>query len=148
MKLRYFLVDASGQLQRVAAAALAELWEGRCQAEELGGPARNEIRLVSLVCDKNLIPKKVYLLRLPLSDGRFTQENYLTLQIFSRSDCVTPNEVIQHHTEGWPPNFFLQLAVAMDVPLESVNVPLGVGGPLFVAAAMRVTLHEAVRYLR
>jgi len=32
--------------------------------------------------------------------------------------------------------------------LAGVNVPLGIGGPLFLAAKLRVTPREALRHLR
>jgi hypothetical protein len=148
MKLRYFVVDPSGQLRKVKKAAVDGLWRGGYRADLLGGAPGNELRLVSVLCDARLLPRKVYLLRLPLSDGWFTEANLLTLRIFSRPDCVTPREVIAHHTAGWPPDFFRQLAVVLDVPLAGLSVPLGIGGPLFTAAKLRVTLREAVRYLQ
>jgi hypothetical protein len=148
MKLRYFIVDHCHQLRKTTQSAILGLWEGRRKADALGVPVGNELRLVSVLCDEKLIPEKVYLLRLPLTQGRFTQEDYLTLQVFTRRDCVTAREVIQHHTDGWPPDFYKQLAVLLDVPLAHLNVPLGVGGPLFMAAAMRVTPTQAIRYLR
>lgn len=148
MKLRYYVLDNKGQLRKAPQAAVLGLWEGRRKADSFGCEGCTELRLVSVLCDVNLIPEKVYLLRLPLTQGRFTQEDYLTLQIFTRRDCVTAREVIQHHTDGWPRDFFQQLAVLLDVPLAQLNVPLGVGGPLFMAAAMRVTPTQAIRYLR
>jgi hypothetical protein len=108
----------------------------------------SELRLISVLCDDRLLPRKIYLLRLPLIDGRFTRESYFTLRIFSMPDCVTPGEVIHHHTEGWPRNFFSQLAVALDVPRKFLEVPVGIGGPLLMAAALRVTPRQALRYLR
>jgi hypothetical protein len=104
--------------------------------------------MVSVLCDRRLLPRKIYLLRLPLTDGWFMEANLLTLRIFSRPDCVTPNEVIEYHTAGWPGNLFRQLAVALDVPVCDLDVPLGVGGPLFMAAKLRVSLQQALRYLR
>jgi hypothetical protein len=148
MRLRYFIVDARGQLRKVSQAAVLGLWEGRLRADALGCPLANEVRLVSVVCGARLLPRKCYVLRLPLSGGRFTEENYLTLRIFARPDCVTDRELFDHHTEGWPHDFFRQLAVALDVPVARLRVPLAVGGPLFLAAAMRLTPQEAVRYLR
>lgn len=148
MRLRYFVVDACGQARRVSPAAVQGLWEGQHGAEELGCPAGNELRLISVVCNSRLQPRKLYLLRLPLTDGRFTPENYLTLRIFARPDCVTPREAFEHHSEGWPSNLFVQLAVALDVPVARLNVPLAVGGPLFLAAAMQVSPRQAIRYLR
>jgi hypothetical protein len=72
----------------------------------------------------------------------------LVLPLFTRPDCVTTDELVHHHTGGWPPDFFRQLAVAMDVPVAALAVPLGVGGPLLLATAMRLSLHQALRYLR
>jgi hypothetical protein len=147
MRLRYFLVDAGGRLQRVSQAAVQGLWEGRLRADALGGAPGNELRLVSVVCDEQLQPRKCFVLRLPLTAGRFLEENYLTLRIFARPDCVTHQELFEHHTAGWPDDFFQQLAVALDVPVARLHVPLAIGGPLFLAAAMRVTPREALRYL-
>jgi hypothetical protein len=148
MKLRYFVVDASAQLRKAPRAAIEGLWKGHYRADQLGCSAANELRLVSVLCDRDLLPRKIYLLRLPLSDGWFTEATLLTLRIFSRPDCVTPREVIAHHTAGWPADFFRQLAVGLDVPVSSLSVPLGIGGPLFTAAKLRVTLREALRYLK
>jgi hypothetical protein len=147
MKLRYFVVDERAQLRRVAQAAVEGLWEGTRRASALGCGSTQELRLVSVVCDENLQPRKIYLLRLPLTDGSFTQEDYFTLQLFTMPDCVTPREVVQHHAEGWPSNLSQQLAVGLDVTVHQLKVPLNVGGPLFMAAAMRVTPQQALRYL-
>jgi hypothetical protein len=148
MRVRYFLVDACGQLRKVSQVSVEGLWEGDLRADSLGCPLANELRLVTVVCDDRLLPRKCYVLRLPLTGGRFTEENYLTLRIFARPDCVTDRELFEHHTEGWPRDFFRQLAVALDVAVARLQVPLAVGGPLFLAAAMRLTPQEALRYLR
>lgn len=148
MKIRYLFVDQQGQLVRIRRSRVEALWRGEIAAAELGCEDQCELRLVSVLCDDQLLPQKIYLLRLPLSDGRFTKENYLTLRIFSMPDCVTPREVIQHHIGGWPVDFFPQLAVAMDVPRRDLNVPLGIGGPLLMAAALKVSPKQAVRFLR
>lgn len=148
MKLRYLVVDRSGRLVRVRRSDIHDLWRGRRSAKELADLPPGEMRLVSVLCDRDLLPQKIYLLRLPLTQGSFTKANYLTLRIFSMPDCVTPREVVQHHTDGWPKDFFLQMAVALDVPRKDLEVPLGIGGPLLMAAAMRVTPRQALRYLR
>ena len=147
MKLRYLVVDGQNRLCLVRRRDVESLWKGRRTAADLGCPAGNEIRLVSALCDERLVPHKIFLLRLPLTEGQFTRENWLTLRIFSMPDCVTPREVIEHHTDGWPRDFFTQLAVALDVPRHTLNVPLGIGGPLLTAAAMRVTPKQALKYL-
>src|SRR5262249_27241509 len=115
MKVRYLIVDGNGRLHLAKRALVEALWEGVIPASMLGSAAASELRLVSVLSDKDLLPRKIFLLRLPLTAGEFRKENYLTLRIFSRSDCVTPKEVVKHHTEGWPKDFFSQLAVALDV---------------------------------
>jgi hypothetical protein len=148
MRLSYFVVDGQGTLRKARRADIEGLWHGTHRAEDLGCPAANEMRLVSVLCDRRLTPHKIYLLRVPLTDGRFTEAHLLTLRVYSRPDCVTPQEVVEHHTAGWPRDFFRQMAVALDVPIQSLTVPLGVGGPLFMAAKLRVPLREAIHYLR
>lgn len=148
MKLRYLYVDRQGQLTVIRRAQVEALWQGSLGADELSGPDLHELRLVSVLCDARLVPQKIFLLRLPLTDGHFTRENYRTLRSFSMPSRVTAHEMFVHHTEGWPSDFFRQMAVALDVPKAFFDVPLGIGGPLLMAAAMRVPPREAVRYLR
>jgi hypothetical protein len=147
MKVRYLIIDRNGALTRVSKAQVQDLWNGRISACDLGAAGGNEVRLITVLLDRKLLPKKIYLLRLPLTAGMFTRHSYLTLRIFAAPDCVTPSEMFQHHSEGWPGDFFPQLAVALDVTGEQLNVPLGIGGPLLMAAAMKVTPREAIRYL-
>ena len=148
MKLRYFVVDRQHQVRKASSAAVQGLWRGRHGAEALGCPAGHQLLLAGVVCDDNLIPEKVFLLRVPLLDGWFTLESQLTLQAFAMPDCVTPREAVRHHTEGWPANLAQQLAVALDVPLSSLRVPFEVGGPLFSAALMRPSPRQARRHLQ
>ncbi|HLJ97109.1 MAG TPA: hypothetical protein VKU02_28350 [Gemmataceae bacterium] len=148
MKLRYFVLDQNGQLRKASQAAVQALWEGRLQVDALGCARKHEVHLVSVVCTSRLLPRKVYLLRLPLEEGSFTEESYLVLQAFTRPDCVTRQEAIAHHTEGWPPNLFQQLAVALDISVASLSVPLAIGGPLLLASALEVTPRQALRRLR
>jgi hypothetical protein len=148
MKLRYLFVDRRGHLTIIRRAQVEALWQGRIGAGELDGPDLHEIRLVSVLCDKRLVPQKIFLLRLPLTRGRFTHLNYRTLRSFTMRSRVTAREMFNHHSEGWPRDFFPQLAVALDVPRNFLDVALGIGGPLLMAAAMRVQPRQAVRYLR
>ena len=148
MKLRYFVVDQKGQLQKASQAGVKGLSQGRRRVEALGCQTMHELRLVSVVCDADLLPVKIYIFRLPLTDGLFTEDNRLTLQLLAMRNCATTDDVVKHHTEGWPADFFRQLAVVLDVPLARLQIPLGLGGPLFTAAAMRVTTQKALRDLR
>lgn len=84
---------------------------------------------MSVVCDTKLLPRKIYLLRLPLGGGQFTEASYLTLLGFTRPECVTQEDLATHSTEGWPGDFFRKLAVALDVPIAALDVPFGIGGP-------------------
>jgi len=148
MKLRYLCVDRDNQLVLMRRSMVRELWKGRLWAGELGDLAENEMRLVSVLCNVRLVPMKIFLMRLPLTDGYFTRRNYRTLQVFTMPNCVTPREVVQHHIAGWPRDFFPQMAVALDVPRSFLDVPMGIGGPLMTAAAMRVSPGQALRYLK
>src|SRR5437763_12289962 len=87
MKLRYLIVDRQGRLMLAQRALVEALWEGVVPAQMLGSDDTNELRLVSVLSDKKLLPRKIYLLRVPLTNGEFRKENYLTLRIFSRPDC-------------------------------------------------------------
>src|SRR4051794_24114545 len=113
MKLRYLYVDRHGHLTIIRRAHVEALWQGRLGADELDGPDGNELRLVSVLCDARLVPQKIFLLRLPLTDGYFTRANYRTLRSFSMPSRVTAREMFIHHSDGWPPDFFPQLAVAL-----------------------------------
>ena len=148
MKLRYLVVDTDAQLLRTRRCEIESLWQGRRRAHDLGCEQLHELKLVSVLCDAQLLPQKIYLLRLPLCDGRFTRANYRTLRTFSRPGLVTARELFLHHIEGWPHDFFVQLAVALDVPRAHLDVPLGIGGPLMMAAALRLPPTKAIRYLR
>jgi hypothetical protein len=147
MKLRFFVLDPQGRLCRVSQSVIKRLCRGHADSVALGCPGARELRLVSAICDDELQPQKLFLVRLPLTQGRFTYENYLVLQAWSRPDCVTAAEAFGHHTEGWPADFFPQIAVALDVPVTALNVPLGIGGPLW-SLARDVGLRPLPRHLR
>jgi hypothetical protein len=148
MKLRSFVVDGEGQIRKISQLAMEGLWDGRVRAVELGCLGKTELRLVSVLCDDRLQPRTIYLLRVPLSDGLCTSESQLTLQIFTMRDCVTPREVVQHHGCGWPLDLRRQLAIALDVPLARLDIPMRVGGPFFLAAAMGVSPQDTLQFLR
>ena len=50
-----------------------------------------------------------------LSNCFFTSRNYRTLRSFTMPSQVTAREVFRHHSDGWPRDFFTQLAVVLDV---------------------------------
>ena len=68
MKLRYFVIDGQGRLRKAAQAAVRALWDGGLGATALGCAAGNELRLVSVVCDDDLLPcKATYCVCRPLA---------------------------------------------------------------------------------
>lgn len=148
MKLRYLIVDGDNQLRLVPRAQVEAIWRGEAHASEFGCADLTELRLVSVVCDRRLVPDRIFLLRIPLTDGIFTRQNYRALRSFTMPSRVTAQEVFQHHSEGWPSDFFTQLAVAFDVPRSALEVPFGIGGPLLIAAALKISPKLATRYLR
>ena len=148
MKLRYLIVDDDNQLKLIRRRQVEAIWQGRVRVARFGSTDRTQFRLVSVVCDDRLVPQRIFLLRLSLTDGYFTQRNYRTLRSFTMPDQVTAREVFRHHSEGWPGDFFTQMAVALDVPLDMLEVPFGIGGPLLIAAALKISPTSAVRYLK
>jgi hypothetical protein len=148
MKMRYFFVDSGGQLRKASQAAVRALWNRERRATELGCPDPDELRLISVACDGDLLPRKVYLLRLPLAQGWFSLESELRLQMHAQADLFPPEEAVRHHLEGWPRDLGVQLAVALDVPQSHLAGVMAVGGPLFEAAARRLTPAQALRFLR
>ena len=100
---------------------------GAGASQGAGQPQQDRAALVSVLCDDNLHPHVIYVLRVPLTDGVCTAESQLTLQIFTMRDCVTSRELVEHHGAGWPADLRRQLAIALDVPLARLCVPLRVG---------------------
>ena len=148
MKMRYLLVDGDQQLQLIPRMQVESIWRGDTHVSDFGCTDWTELRLISVLCDDQLLPERIFLLRMALTDGYFTRRNYRTLRSFAMPSRVTAREMFQHHSDGWPRDFFLQLAVALDVPRKLLNVPFGIGGPLLVAAALRVSPRVATRFLK
>jgi hypothetical protein len=148
MNMQYLLVDGDEQLRLIHREHVEAIWRGRLPASAFGCHDATELRLVSVLCDKRMLPQRIFLLRLALTDGYFTRRNYRTLRSFVNPRRVTAREMFQHHSEGWPSDFFTQLAVALDVPRSCLDVPFGIGGPLMVAAALRVSPRVATRFLK
>ena len=148
MKMRYLLVDGDQQLQLISRRQVESIWRGDTHVSHFGCTDWTELRLVSVMCDDQLLPQRIFLLRMALTDGYFTRRNYRTLRSFAMPSRVTAREMFQHHSDGWPSDFFLQMAVALDVPRKLLNVPFGIGGPLLVAAALRVSPRVATRFLK
>ena len=148
MKLRYLIVDGNNQLKLIRRAQVEAIWSGHVPASQYGCGDLTELRLISVVCDGRIFAtSRIYLLRIALTDGYFTRRNCRILRSFAMPSRVTAQEMFEHHTEGWPTDFFTQLAVALDVPRTLLDVPFGIGGPLLIAAALRISPKSAARYL-
>lgn len=148
MKLRYLIVDGNNQLTLIRKNEVEAIWRGESCVSAFGCTDLTELRLISVVCDRRLLPQRIFLLRMGLTDGYFTRRNYRTLRSFTMPSRVTVQEAFHHHSDGWPTDFFTQMAVALDVPRAMLDVPFGIGGPLLIAAALQISPRNAARYLR
>ena len=147
MTLRFFGLDRRGRLRKARPRHVAALLGGRLSAAVLGCPRVSPLGLVTAVCDGRLRPRAVYLLRVPLTGGRFTAADELAVRALASPDCVTPHEAAAHHGAGWPADLVRQLAVALDVPVAGLGVPFAAGGPALVSVVDRVPLRHAARRL-
>jgi hypothetical protein len=134
MGLCHFAVGTAGRLFAVRPGAVRGLLAGELGAAAFGDPGGREVRLVTVERDEALWPTAVYLLRVPLTGGRFAADGYLLLRALSDPALVTPAEAERHHTAGWPADLVRQLAVALDVPVSGLAVPFAAGGPVLAAA--------------
>ena len=148
MKMQYLIVDGNQQLRLIRRADVEAIWRGEASVTEYGAGDLSELRLVSVVCDRRLLPQRIFLLRMPLTAGYFRRRNCRALRSFTMPSRVTVHEAFQHHSDGWPCDFFTQLAVALDVPKAMLDVPFGIGGPLLIAAALRISPKRAARLLK
>ena len=69
MKLRYLIVDNQNQLKLIRRDEVEAVWRGQVPASEIGCTDLTELRLVSVVCDNDTLPERIYLLRIALTDG-------------------------------------------------------------------------------
>ncbi len=140
MKISHFMLDANGQFRTLRCQQVREILAG-CRTPNVIG---YELQLATAVCNEDLTPHGIYLLRLPLTDGVFTADDRFVLQAFSRPDCVTAAEVALHHLSGWPRDLMSQLAVALDVSVAQVEQTLEVCGPVFLAAVKGISVDRAM----
>lgn len=145
MKIRHFVLSKHAQLRKLGRRAVHEILSGRVCARAFDSGLAREMALVSVVCDDDLLPTHIYMLRVPLTDGTFTPTDRLVLRAFTREDCVTPGEAVRHHLSGWPADLIRQLAVALDVPVAGLDALLDVGGPALVSALTGVSIRRAAR---
>jgi hypothetical protein len=143
MRLRFFAADRRGRLRKVRPRHADGLINGRISAAVLDCRGIRDLHLLTVLCDGRLRPRAVYLLRVPLTGGRFTAADELALRALASPACATPHEAATHHAAGWPADLVRQLAVALDVPLSGLAVPFAAGGPVLDAVVSRVPLRPA-----
>jgi hypothetical protein len=134
MGLCHFAAGPNGRLFAVRPGAVRGLLAGDLGAAAFGDHGGREVRLVTVERDGALLPTAVYLVRVPLTDGRFAEDGYLLLRALADPTLVTPAEAERHHRSGWPADLVRQLAVALDVPVAGLAVPFAAGGPVLAAA--------------
>src|SRR5690242_1957798 len=114
----FFVLGRDSRLRRVRVDTVRALVAGR-------QPTRlDELRLLTVALDPDLLPTALYLLRAPLTGGRLTDADARTLRALATPGWVTPAEAAAHHGFGWPRDLARQLAVALDVPVSHLPVPL------------------------
>jgi hypothetical protein len=173
LRCRYFAFDRHDRLRRVhrrlveAAWDNAGLWCPDMPSDPLGDPAVKDrlvgadlrrltggdgLRLVTVLLDRKGRLKRHYYLRVPLDeDGdivRGTRALCMQAQIDLRRFRSSPALQQMVGSNGWPSDFYQQLAVAIDVPVREVDARFGgLGGPLGLAAALNIGIEHAVKML-
>ena len=148
MLLSYFVVDTKHQLRRVDRDLVEEVWEGICRADALGHDVGQELRILSVLCDEEeLQPQMCFFVKADLSEGRITEK--------SRTEAYEAMTVHQKQTDekllppsqfaGWPVDWQMQLAVALDVPAIQLR-RIGVGGPLLMADLWGFSIDRILEY--
>lgn len=161
MRVRYFLVEESGEVQRAAQAAVEGAWEASRPLDDLAG--QRNVGIVTVLCDDSYRPIQCFMTRVQVVDGRITDESrdqahhawfLLRPPIPIPGTPSAPREDPRSHPSvvfqlsNWPPTDHLrrQLAIALDVPLELVPDDLYIGGPLIAALQCDITIRQAMTY--
>src|SRR3989442_917207 len=96
MNMQYLLVDGNNHLRLVHREHVEAIWRGRVQVAQFGCADPTELRLVSVMCDKRLLPQRIFLLRMALTEGYFTRRNFRALRSFAMPSRVTVREMFQY----------------------------------------------------
>jgi hypothetical protein len=154
MKLRFFFIE-SNTVQRAAQSRVLAAWERRKPWDQSTGT--QDLKLITAVCDDNLHPVHVYLLKLSLEDGWISEQsrqNSVKLIIAqerwgggNKKQRAAWIAELRQHVQDMPPDWGNQLAAALDVPVyELVNANHTVGGPLPVSLQMDISVQELLLY--
>ena len=150
MKVRYFAIDKAGQLRKAPQAAIEGLWSGDRKADDLPFEIPNDFRLLTALCDENLLPRLIFFLRLNLHRGKITeasrQLSYQTVTHHRPEPLPNANQpALAFQVAGWPTDWQHQLAVALDVPIDSLS-NIGIGGPLPASDLLGVSIKGSLKY--
>lgn len=147
MELLYFVVDRDDQLRRATREAVEGLWQGRRPARDLDCDVGADLRLITALCDEDLLPVVIYFVRLELDAGAITDRSKLdayeamTTQKRRRYD----SPAAQRQFIGWPADWPTQLAVALDVPAGELK-KIGLGGPLVMSDLWGIPVEKVLAY--
>ncbi len=147
MEVRYFVVDADQQLRPVEAAVVEGLWVGSLPVAEVPIRLQDEFRLVTAVCDTNLVPRICYFLRAEINGGEISDQSrrdvYDSMSV--RSQRRYDHPAAQHQFVGWPCDWTTQLAVVLDVPAAQLQ-KIGIGGPLVMSDLWGISVAKVLSY--
>jgi hypothetical protein len=137
-----------GQFRFVEALDVEDVWAGRSGTDVLGHPIGDELLLVTVLCNEDdLAPRKCFFLRIKLEDGRITDTSR-----FDAYDSMTEHSrgtydilADDHQLDGWPDDWYQQLAVALDVPIAELR-RVGIGGPLLMADMWGFSIERILQY--
>ncbi|MFO0948789.1 MAG: hypothetical protein U1D30_23175 [Planctomycetota bacterium] len=150
MQLRYFVIDKDGRLHKAYRATIERIWSGHRPASHLRCQLSDTLRIVTTLCDDNLVPQVVFLLRLALSEGRVTdaarQMAYMTVtSVMAKNGEDSEKSAFEYQVAGWPRDWQSQLAVALDTPVDALD-RIAIGGPLPVSDLMGVSVKDSLQF--
>jgi hypothetical protein len=148
MLLTYFVVDRQHQLRRVKRELIESIWNGETPAADIPYRVGDHFRIVSVLCDEeDLLPQMCFFVRAELKHGKVTDrsrfEAYEAMTVHQdRGDSTAGTN---HQLSGWPTDWHIQLAVALDVPAVELR-RIGVGGPLLMADLWGFSIERILEY--
>lgn len=147
MRRRYFVLDSENQFRKASQAVIEGLWSGQRTADQLQIPLGSVLRILTVLCDDDLIAKGCYVLRLELAEGRITEASHRAAceAVVLNSDWGPHHPAVQYHFEGWPTDWQRQIAIAFDAHPQQLS-QIGVGGPLPISEVVGISIRESLRY--
>lgn len=150
MRLRYFVFDNRGTLHLTHRPLVERVWSGRAGVDRFSFEVGDSLRIITALCDDQLVPQVIFLLRLALDGGSVGDEArrkaYSTVTSVVNDEGKDPQRAnFQYQVAGWPPDWQRQLAVALDTPIDTL-ARIAIGGPLPVADLMGVSVNDSLPF--